>query len=387
MTDIASENLFTIFRDGFPADMTKVFIARPDGTTLSYGDVVDLSGRLAGVLVALGVKPGDRVAAQVEKSAEALMLYLATLRAGAIYLPLNPAYTIGELRYFLGDAQPAVFVCDPKGATDMRVLATQIGVSHVETLDPDGQGSLMDKAQSAAPDFDDVPRTRDDLAAILYTSGTTGRSKGAMLSHGNLASNAATLIDAWRFTANDVLLHALPIFHTHGLFVATNTMLMAGGSMIFLPAFNANEMIRLMPKATAMMGVPTFYTRLLTRPDFTKDLVSHMRLFVSGSAPLSAETHKEFRERTGLAILERYGMTETNMNVSNPYDGETPCRQHRLPPARHRNPHRRSADGARASARRCRSDRDSRSQRLQRLLADAGKDEGGIPRRRLLRFR
>ena len=322
MSDTASENLFTIFRDGFPADMTKVFIARPDGTTLSYDHVVDLSGRLASVLVGLGVKPGDRVAAQVEKSPEALMLYLATLRAGAIYLPLNPAYTTGELRYFLGDAQPAVFVCDPKGATEMRTLATQVGVAHVETLDPGGAGSLMDKARAAAPDFDDVPRARDDLAAILYTSGTTGRSKGAMLSHGNLASNAATLIDAWRFTAEDVLLHALPIFHTHGLFVATNTMLMAGGSMIFLPAFNAGEMIRLMPKATAMMGVPTFYTRLLAQPDFTERLVSHMRLFVSGSAPLSAETHKEFRERTGLAILERYGMTETNMNVSNPYDGE-----------------------------------------------------------------
>jgi malonyl-CoA/methylmalonyl-CoA synthetase len=318
-----SENLFETFRRSFPADPTaRPFLERPDGSSLSYADLLDLSGRMANALVDLGVKPGDRVAAQVEKSAEALMLYLASLRAGAVYLPLNTAYTAGEVRYFLGDAEPTLFVCRPELAEPLRALAAEVGVPRVETLGEKGDGSSTEKAAGASPDFTDVPRTRDDLAAILYTSGTTGRSKGAMLSHGNLASNATALRDAWRFTADDRLLHALPIFHTHGLFVATNVTLMAGGSLILLPRFDADEVIRLLPKATAMMGVPTFYTRLLARPDFTRELVAHVRLFVSGSAPLSAETHKEFQERTGHAILERYGMTETNMNVSNPYDGE-----------------------------------------------------------------
>jgi malonyl-CoA/methylmalonyl-CoA synthetase len=317
-----SENLFAIFQNRFPADRTRAFLERPDGTTLSYADLADISGRLASVLKELGVKPGDRVAAQVEKSAEALMLYLASLRAGAVYLPLNTAYTAGEIRYFLGDAEPTLFVCSPQGAKEKRALAQELGVAHVETLGSKDDSSLMDRTRAAAPEFDDVPRGPDDLAAILYTSGTTGRSKGAMLSHGNLASNAAALRDTWRFTAEDRLLHALPIFHTHGLFVATNVTLMAGSSLIFLPGFNADEIIRLLPKATVMMGVPTFYTRLLARPDFTRELVAHMRLFVSGSAPLSAETHKEFEALTGHKILERYGMTETNMNISNPYEGD-----------------------------------------------------------------
>jgi malonyl-CoA/methylmalonyl-CoA synthetase len=318
-----SENLFGIFENSFPADpSSRPFLERPDGSTLSYADLLDLSGRLANVLVDLGVKPGDRVAAQVEKSAEALMVYLASLRAGAVYLPLNTAYTPGEIRYFLGDAEPALFVCRPEAADAMQALAAEVGVPRVETLGERGNGSLMEKARVAPPGFADVGRTSDDLAAILYTSGTTGRSKGAMLSHGNLASNARALAEAWRFTAEDRLLHALPIFHTHGLFVATNVTLISGAALILLPRFDADEIIRLLPKATVMMGVPTFYTRLLARPDFTRELVAHLRLFVSGSAPLSAETHKEFEARTGHAILERYGMTETNMNTSNPYDGE-----------------------------------------------------------------
>jgi malonyl-CoA/methylmalonyl-CoA synthetase len=317
-----SESLFAIFRSRFPADLSRAFIERPQGNAISYGDVIELSGRLANVLVDLGVKPGYRVAVQVEKSAEALMLYLAAARAGAVYLPLNTAYTAGEIRYFLGDAEPTLFVCRPELAEPMRALAAEVGVPRVETLGEKGDGSLMEKARDARPDFADVSRSTDDLAAILYTSGTTGRSKGAMLSHGNLVSNAEALRDYWRFTAEDRLLHALPIFHTHGLFVATNITLIAGGSLILLPRFDADEVIRLLPRATAMMGVPTFYTRLLARPDFTRELVSHIRLFVSGSAPLSAETHKEFQARTGHAILERYGMTETNMNTSNPYDGE-----------------------------------------------------------------
>ena len=317
-----SENLFTIFKNRFPADLSKIFLWRPDGSALSYADLVELSGSLANALKSLGVKPGDRVAAQVEKSAEALLVYLAALRAGAVYLPLNSAYTASEIRYFLGDAEPALFICRPESAAEMQVVATEAGVPRVETLGSNGEGSLMEAARAQPPAFEDVERTRDDLAAILYTSGTTGRSKGAMLSHGNLASNAEVLRDNWRFTPEDRLLHALPIFHTHGLFVATNVTLMTGSSLIFLPTFNANEIVRLLPQATVMMGVPTFYTRLLARDDFGRDLVAHIRLFVSGSAPLSAETHKEFGERTGHAILERYGMTETNMNTSNPYDGD-----------------------------------------------------------------
>lgn len=317
-----SENLFAIFRRCFPTDLGRTFLERPDGGGLSYADLLDLSGRIARVLKDLGVRPGDRVAAQVEKSAEALMVYLGALRAGAVYLPLNTAYTAGELRYFLGDAEPAVLVCRPEAEDRMAALAGEVGVPHLLTLGERGDGSLMARVAAAAADDQDVPRTKDDLAAILYTSGTTGRSKGAMLSHGNLASNAETLRDAWRFTAADRLLHALPIFHTHGLFVATNVALMAGASLIFLPRFDLDAIIRLLPKATAMMGVPTFYTRLLARPDLTKELVGHMRLLVSGSAPLSAETHKAFQARTGHAILERYGMTETNMNTSNPYEGE-----------------------------------------------------------------
>jgi len=317
-----NENLFEIFRRGFPADRGRIFIERPDGSVLSYGDLLDLSGRMARVLLDLGVKPGDRIAAQVEKSAEALLVYLGALRAGGVYLPLNTAYTEGEIRYFLGDAEPTLFVCRPEQQAQMEGVAREAGVPHVLTLGERGDGSLWDRVRAATAGGVDVPRSKDDLAAFLYTSGTTGRSKGAMLSHGNLASNAEALRDTWRFTAADRLLHALPIFHTHGLFVATNITLMAGGSMLFLPRFDLGEMMRLLPRATAMMGVPTFYTRLPSRPDFNRELVAHMRLFVSGSAPLSAETHKEFKERTGHAILERYGMTETNMNTSNPYQGD-----------------------------------------------------------------
>ncbi len=317
-----NENLFETFRCSFPVDLSRTFLERPDGSVLSYADLLDLSGRVAQVLKDLGVQPGDRVAVQVEKSAEALLVYLGALRAGAVYLPLNTAYTAGEVRYFLGDAEPTLFICRPELQAQMDSLVRELGVPHLETLGEHGDGSFWARVQAAVAADVDVPRRKDDLAAFLYTSGTTGRSKGAMLSHGNLASNAATLRDAWRFTGEDRLLHALPIFHTHGLFVATNITLMAGGSLIFLPRFDLADMMRLLPKATTMMGVPTFYTRLLSRPDFNRELVAHIRLFVSGSAPLSAETHKEFSARTGHAILERYGMTETNMNTSNPYDGD-----------------------------------------------------------------
>jgi len=298
-------NLYSLIRAHFPADPEAPFLIAPDGSELSYSALDARSGALAARLAALGVEPGDRVAIQAEKNVEGLLPYLATLRAGAVHLPLNPAYTAAEVRYFLEDSEPALFIGDP---------GRSAGARRTETL--------ADLTVSAEPTgFEDVGRAPDDLAAILYTSGTTGRSKGAMLTHANLASNAETLREAWRFTARDRLLHALPIFHTHGLFVASNVTLLAGGAMIFLPAFDLDEILRLLPRATAMMGVPTFYSRMLSRPGFTRELVSHIRIFVSGSAPLSAETHREFEERTGHAILERYGMTETNMNTSNPYDG------------------------------------------------------------------
>lgn len=313
-------HLFSEIRANMP-DTGKVFLEAHDGRQITYGDVLTLSARYANALTDIGVAPGDRVAVQVEKTPEALMLYLATVRAGGVFLPLNTAYTPAEIDYFVTDAEPAVLVCDPAKADALAATAKKVGAS-LQTLDAAGEGSLRRLADGASEQFEDVAREDSDLAAILYTSGTTGRSKGAMLSHENLASNARTLVKYWQFTGDDVLLHALPIFHTHGLFVATNTLLLAGGSILFLPKFDLDTVLKLLPKATSMMGVPTFYIRLLGSQAFTKELVSHMRLFISGSAPLSAEVHKEFSERTGFAILERYGMTETNMNTSNPYDGE-----------------------------------------------------------------
>ncbi|MBL4892102.1 MAG: malonyl-CoA synthase [Rhizobiaceae bacterium] len=296
------------------------------GRTYSYQDTLDQSARFANAIVALGVKPGDRVAMQVPKSIEAVMLYLACVRAGATFLPLNTAYTPGEIDYFLGNAGPHLFVCDPVRRDELRSVAEKNGVL-LETLgvwkdDESSAGSLSDAALAASTEFKNIPCSKDDLAAILYTSGTTGRSKGAMLTHENLLSNAETLIELWHFSKDDVLLHALPIFHTHGLFVAINVVLLSGSSMNFVSGFNPDVMIENLPNSTAVMGVPTFYTRLLNDERFTRELVSHMRLFVSGSAPLLAETHIQFEERTGHRVLERYGMTETNMTTSNPYDGE-----------------------------------------------------------------
>lgn len=291
------------------------------GLLYSYSDLLKLSGRVANVLVARGVKPGDRIAAQVEKSVSALVLYLASVRAGAIYLPLNTAYTLTELEYFIGDAEPALVVCDPSRQGEVAKLAANSRAA-VMTLDANGNGSLQDAAARSSAIFKTFDREPDDLAAILYTSGTTGRSKGAMLTHGNLVSNALTLKDAWQFSAGDVLIHALPIYHTHGLFVASNVALFAGASLLFLPKFDADEIVKSMPRATAFMGVPTFYVRLLQHSGLTKEIASRLRLFVSGSAPLLSETHRAWQAKTGHAILERYGMTETNMNTSNPYSGD-----------------------------------------------------------------
>ncbi|KGK78994.1 malonyl-CoA synthase [Thalassobacter stenotrophicus] len=299
---------------------TSPFLELIDGTTVSHGAFLQEVDRTANALVSLGVAPGDRVAVHVIKSRQALALYAACVKSGAVFLPLNTAYTPRELEYFVGDSGAALFVCDPSEEAELRDIAAQTG-AQLETLGANGEGSLTDLVAAQPAAFTAVPRDKDDLAALLYTSGTTGRSKGAMLTHENLLSNARSLVEAWRFTRDDVLLHALPIFHSHGLFVATNVMLLAGGSMIFLPKFDVETVLSRLPEATTMMGVPTFYTRLLDEARFSKDLVAHMRLFISGSAPLLADTHTQFEDRTGHRILERYGMTETSMNTSNPYEG------------------------------------------------------------------
>ncbi len=318
---MANHLITGLLRPEHPADRSCIDL--PGGSGHSFADVHRLSARYAAALAALGVRPGDRVAAQVEKSAEALFLYLGCVRAGGVFLPLNTAYTLAEMEYFISDARPALVIADPARAEGFASVAEKHGVRHVETLAADGSGSLAVLAAAQSDDsWRDIERGPDDLAAILYTSGTTGRSKGAMLTHGNLRSNAEALVATWRFTSEDVLIHALPIFHTHGLFVATNVSLMAGATMILLPKFDPAEVLALMPRATVLMGVPTFYTRLLALPGLTRDATNSMRLFISGSAPLLADTHREFRERTGHAILERYGMTETSMNTSNPYEGD-----------------------------------------------------------------
>jgi malonyl-CoA/methylmalonyl-CoA synthetase len=314
-------NLFSTISDAAP-DPTTVLAELPDGSGTTYGEAFALAARFANALADLGVEPGDRVAVQVEKSWPAVVLYLGCLRAGAVFLPLNPAYTAAEVEHFLRDAEPRVLVCDPGRFDALSDLAQACGVAHVQAMGSDGGGSLLDRALALPAERTDAVRAGSDLAAILYTSGTTGRSKGAMLTHDNLRSNAQALVECWRFTADDVLVHALPIFHTHGLFVATNVVLLSGGAMIFQPGFDAAAVLDALRRATALMGVPTFYTRLLQQPGLTREAVAGVRLFVSGSAPLLAETHADWSERTGHAILERYGMTETNMNTSNPYDGE-----------------------------------------------------------------
>jgi malonyl-CoA/methylmalonyl-CoA synthetase len=316
-----SANLFDLVAARTP-DPGKLALETGDATALSYGELFARSAQAAHALAALGVKPGDRVAAQIEKSTDVVVVALACLRAGAVLLPLNTAYTLAELEYFLGDAEPALTLCRPERLEQVRTLAQKLGLPRVESLGVKRDGTFAEAIAAAPPAFETVPRASDDLAAILYTSGTTGRSKGAMLTHENLASNALTLIDCWRFTSADRLIHALPVFHTHGLFVAVNVALLSGATMIYMNRFDPDAVIAAMPQATSMMGVPTFYTRLLDHTRLHRDTCAHMRLFVSGSAPLLAETHHLWRDRTGFSILERYGMTETNMITSNPYDGE-----------------------------------------------------------------
>lgn len=298
-----------------------IFLQMANGQTITHDDFLKMSAQYAHLFAKLNIKTGDRIAVQVEKSPQCLAIYAACAQCGVIFLPLNISYTPNEVTYFIDNSGAALLICDESNLDELAPIAEGLNAV-VETLNADGTGTLSSKAQAEPTRFETIECDRDDLAAILYTSGTTGRSKGAMLTQENLLSNARTLVEAWKFTSEDVLLHALPIFHTHGLFVATNISLLAGNKIIFLPKYNLDEIITLLPQATSMMGVPTFYTRLLNDARFTSDLAQHMRVFISGSAPLLAETHIEFEERTGHRILERYGMTETNMNTSNPYDGE-----------------------------------------------------------------
>ncbi len=316
-----NENLYLLLRQHFPADPDAPWLVMPDGHTLPYGDIEPTTARYAGALHSLGINPGDRVLAQIDKSPQALLLYLATLRLGAIYVPLNTAYTATEVAYFLGDASPGLFIARPENEAGLRDIAKTAGATLL-TLGDAGQGTLLEQVAQATPLEAIATVGGDDIASIIYTSGTTGRSKGAMLSHDNLASNALTLQDLWGFVENDVLLHALPIYHVHGLFVAVHCAMLRGISMRYLPHFDPTEVLKQLPAATVMMGVPTFYTRLLQTAGFDRDHCTHMRLFISGSAPLLSQTWQAFFEHTGHQILERYGMSEASMIASNPLNGE-----------------------------------------------------------------
>ncbi len=319
----SSQNLFQALRAAFPSDLDAVAVEAhaPDGTPLHYTwrDLDRASARMANLLASLKLPEGSRIAVQVEKSVEAMILYLATLRAGYVFLPLNTAYQSAEIEYFVGNAEPAVVVCSPANFGWVSKIAFTAGTQHVFTLGEDRNGSLLERAAHHGDEHTPVPRKADDLAAILYTSGTTGRSKGAMLTHGNLLSNAEVLKDYWGWKAGDVLIHALPIFHVHGLFVAIHGALINGSKMIWMAKFDPKAVLAAMPRATVFMGVPTLYVRLLAEHGLDKNATRHMRLFVAGSAPLLIETFKEWQDRTGHTILERYGMSETIMLTSNPY--------------------------------------------------------------------
>ncbi|HCW18284.1 MAG TPA: malonyl-CoA synthase, partial [Achromobacter sp.] len=318
---MSNANLYAVLQGGFPKDRSKVALETPD-LEYTWDDIDRATACLANLLTSLDLPDGARVAVQVEKSPEALLLYLATLRAGLVYLPLNTAYREAEIEYFLGNAEPAVVVCASKNHDWVQRAADKAGCAHVYTLDEDRTGTLLDAAGGLPQTFKTVVRQPDDLAAILYTSGTTGRSKGAMLSHGNLAANARVLHEYWGWREDDVLLHMLPIFHVHGLFVASHGALLAGAKMIWLPKLDADQALHYLPRSTVMMGVPTYYVRLLADPRFDRAVCANMRLFISGSAPLLAETFSDFQTRSGHAILERYGMSETVMLTSNPYDAK-----------------------------------------------------------------
>ena len=413
-------NLFVALRDGFPADLDGVAIETVEsGLAYTWRDLERATAMLANLLDSLDLPAASRIAVQAEKSVESLLLYLAVLRAGHVYLPLNTAYKSDEIGYFLGDAEPAVFVCAPKDFVWASKLAFARGTTYVFTLGDDRSGSLLERATHFGDRHAPALCKSDDVAAILYTSGTTGRSKGAMLTHGNLLSNALTLKTYWgwrtpeparrraapspaappRGAANeesvgasstgDVLIHALPIFHVHGLFVASHGALLAGARMLWLGRFDARRVVELLPRATVFMGVPTLYVRLLAEPTLTREACRHMRLFISGSAPLLPETFEAFRERTGHTILERYGMSETAMLTSNPYhraDGERRGGTvgFALPGVGLRIV---GEDGAPLPAGSSRRDRGARPERLRRLLAHAGEDARRVQRRRVVPHR
>ncbi|MEO1079458.1 MAG: malonyl-CoA synthase [Pseudomonadota bacterium] len=317
-----NHNLYAHFASRFVGDRDRPLLETSEGQSYSFADIDHRAAQIAEVLVSRGVRAGDRVSVQVEKSAENLSLYFACLRAGAVYQPLNRGYKRAELEYFIGNAEPALVICDSSSAAELRAIASQAGTDQVLTLDGDGSGSLGEAADTMPGEFGVLQREADDLAALLYSSGTTGVPKGIMLTHGNLLANGETLVDAWGFTSSDRLLHALPIFHVHGLFVAVSCVMLSGASMRWLAGYDAERVLAYLSECTVFMGVPTYYTRLLAEPGLTADACTGMRLFVSGSAPLLEETFCAFEARCGHRILERYGMTETNMNASNPLDGK-----------------------------------------------------------------
>lgn len=316
-----NSNIYSIFEQHFPASREAIFIETPNGDSYSYAILEQQVSKIANLLSKQGLNKGDRIAVQVEKSPQVLFLYLACLRAGFIYLPLNTAYTESELSYFIENAEPAVVVCDPESLALFTRIGEKHKLQHVFSLDAQGEGSLLTACEDAPAEFTTTTCDKDDIAVILYTSGTTGRPKGAMITHGNLAANGLALQKTWHWQQQDILLHALPIFHIHGLFVACHNVLLGGSKMLFVSRFDAKNVMQLLPEVTVLMGVPTFYTRLLNLADFNQDVCKNMRLFISGSAPLLEQTFTEFQQRTGHTILERYGMTETGMNTSNPIEG------------------------------------------------------------------
>jgi malonyl-CoA/methylmalonyl-CoA synthetase len=318
-----NSNLYAALEQQFALNASRPALEIGTGQTCNYADVDRATARCASALCDLGLKRGDRVAVQVEKSPQSLFLYLACLRAGLVYLPLNTAYRLAEVAYFLSDAEPSLVVCSRPAEKGVRELVHSRGLrADVLTLDNDGNGTLPEAVRSAPTRFTTAVVAPNELAAIVYTSGTTGRSKGAMLTHRNLVSNALVLVDAWRLERADVLVHALPIFHVHGLFVANHCALLSGAKVLWRERFDVNATLQDLSRATVMMGVPTFYTRLLAEPAFTREACNNIRLFISGSAPLLLETFREFQSRTGHAILERYGMSEAGMITSNPLNGE-----------------------------------------------------------------
>ena len=320
-----NSNLYAALRAGFPADLDATAIETCDTPAplfYTWHDIDRASARIANLLQSLELPAGARVAAQTEKSVEALLLYLAVLRAGLVYLPLNTAYQASEVDYFIGNAEPAVVVCSARNFAWVSALAFKAGVKNVFTLNDDRTGSLLERAAWHSDEHEPAVKRADELAAIVYTSGTTGRSKGAMLTHGNLLANAQTLHATWAWQASDVLIHALPVFHVHGLFVACHGALLAGAKMLWFNRFEPRATIAQLARASVFMGVPTLYVRMLAEPSLSPAACASMRVFIAGSAPLLAETFEAWRERTGHTIVERYGMSETVMLTSNPYDSK-----------------------------------------------------------------